>query len=190
VRTAHFSPSDNGRGSDAWARSWTHLRIDRRTLGYCRVTFDHPPVNAITTTTVLELTELVGLIDQDADLNVVVFDSANPAHYLGRYEAEVDPLSRTGMDPWRELPVRLSRVPAVSIASIRGCVGGAGREFVRLCDLRFASRGHTTAGRIDVDRVIADDRLDDEVDQIASRIARLAPEVIARAKADRALPLV
>jgi enoyl-CoA hydratase/carnithine racemase len=153
------------------------------------VTFDHPPVNAITTRTVLELTELVGLIDQDADLNVVVFDSANPAHYLGRYEAEVDPLSRTGMDPWHELAVRLSRVPAVSIASIRGCVGGAGREFVRLCDLRFASRGHTAAGRIDVDRVIADDRLDDEVDQIASRIARLAPEVIARAKADRALPL-
>jgi hypothetical protein len=86
--------------------------------------------------------------------------------------------------------LRLPRVPAVSIESIRGCFGGAGREFVRLCDLHFASRGHTTAGRIDVDRVIADDRLDDEVDQIASRIARLAPEVIARAKADRALPLV
>jgi hypothetical protein len=41
--TTDFSPSDNGRGSDAWAWSWTRVRIDLRTLGYCRVTFDHPP---------------------------------------------------------------------------------------------------------------------------------------------------
>ena len=77
----------------------------------------------------------------------------------------------------------------VSIASIRGLVRGTGREFVRLCDLRFASPEHSTLGQIDVDRVIPDDRLDDEVDRIASRIACLDPEVIAWAKADRALPL-
>lgn len=39
------------------------------------MTFEHPPINTITATTVAEL---VGLIEHDHDLNVVVFDSANP----------------------------------------------------------------------------------------------------------------
>jgi hypothetical protein len=30
-------------------------------LSYCRVTFDHPPINAITRATVAELAEFVGL---------------------------------------------------------------------------------------------------------------------------------
>src|SRR5215207_11155445 len=76
VSTIDASASSNGRGSDAWWRSWTHFSIDRRSPGYCRVTFDHPPINAITATTVAELAELVGLIEEDQDLNVVVFDSA------------------------------------------------------------------------------------------------------------------
>jgi enoyl-CoA hydratase/carnithine racemase len=40
------------------------------------VTFNHSPINTITATTVMELAELVDLIEQDDDLNVVVFDSA------------------------------------------------------------------------------------------------------------------
>jgi len=39
------SPSNNGLGSDAWSRPWTHLGIYRRSAGYCRVTFDHAPMN-------------------------------------------------------------------------------------------------------------------------------------------------
>jgi hypothetical protein len=42
VSTTDTSPSDNRRGSETWFRSWTHLGIDRRSPGYCRVTFDHP----------------------------------------------------------------------------------------------------------------------------------------------------
>jgi enoyl-CoA hydratase/carnithine racemase len=228
VRPTDFSPSDNGRGSDAWARSWTHLGIDRRTPGYCRVTFDHPPINAITATTVLELAELVGLIDQDADLNVVVFASANPAFYLAHYEVESDtavrPLGFAWTDAWLDLLVRLSRAPVVSIASIRGRALGAGNEFALACDLRFASRENTSVGRFEVadlsqgtepiarlsrlagrgraleiflagdldgpraeqygfvNRLIADEQLDDEVDRIASRLARCDHRVIARAK--------
>src|SRR5688500_9566901 len=68
-------PSPNGRSPQS---SWTHLRVDRASPRYCRVTFHHPPINTITATTVSELTELVGLIEADPDLNVVVFDSANP----------------------------------------------------------------------------------------------------------------
>jgi enoyl-CoA hydratase/carnithine racemase len=207
------SPSDNGRGSEAWARSWTHFSVDRRSPCYCRVTFDHPPINTITATTVAELAEVVGLIEQDHDLNVVVFDSANPDFYLAHYDTEQDPSvsfalppSPTGMHAWLNLLVRLSRVPVVSIASIRGRARGAGSEFVLACDLRFASRENTLIGQFEVgsvagdfdgpraerygyvNRVIADDQLDDEVDQIASRLALFDPDVIARTKSCVRLP--
>ena len=233
MTTVDSSPSDNGRGSDAWSRPWTHLGIDRRSAGYCRVTFDHPPMNVITATTVLEVAELVGLIEQDSDLNVVVFDSANPRFYLTHHDPEHDsartvalPVGSTGTGAWPDLLVRLSRAPVVSIASIRGRVRGAGSEFVLACDLRFASRENTLLGRFEVgtglipgagptarlvrlagrgraleillaadaldgpraeqygyvNRAVADDRLDDEVDRIASRLACSDHDVIARTK--------
>jgi enoyl-CoA hydratase/carnithine racemase len=213
--------SSNGRGSDSWAWSWTHLRIDRRSPGYCRVTFDHPPINAIAATTVAELAELVGLIEEDPDLNVVVFDSANPDFYLADFDTEP-----TGMHAWVDLLVRLSRAPVLSVASIRGHARGAGSEFVLACDLRFASRENVLLGHFEVgtgvvpgggpsarlarqvgrgraleillvaddldgpraerygyvNRLIADDQLDGEVDQIASRLARFDHEAIARTK--------
>jgi enoyl-CoA hydratase/carnithine racemase len=158
VSTIDISPSSNGRGSDAWSESWTHLRVDRRSAGYCRVTFDHPPINAVTATTVAELAELFDLIEQDPDLNVVVFDSANPDFFLGHRDVE-DDLGRA----WLDLLARLSRAPVVSIASIRGRARGAGREFALACDMRLAE-------------------LDEEVEAIASRLALLDHDVIARAK--------
>ncbi len=231
--TIDISPSSNGRGSDTWFRSWTHLRIDRRSPSWCRVTFAHPPINTITATTVVELAELVGLIEQDPDLNVVVFDSSNPDFYLAHYDTEHDPgrtaalpAGPTGMHAWLDLLVRLSRAPVVSIASIRGRVRGAGSEFVLACDLRFASRENTLLGQFEVgtgvvpgggpmarlarlagrgraleillvaddfdgpraeqygyvNRVIADDRLDDEVEAIAARLARFDHDALARTK--------
>jgi enoyl-CoA hydratase/carnithine racemase len=197
------------------------------------VTFDHPPINTITATTVIELSELVGLIEQDTELNVVVFDSANPDFFLAHYDTENDPgrtaalpAGPTGMHPWLDLMARLSRAPVVSIASIRGRARGAGSEFVLACDLRFASRENTLLGQFEVgagfvpgggpmarlsrlagrgraleillvaddldgpraeqygyvNRTIADDALDDEVDAIASRLARFEHEAIARTK--------
>jgi enoyl-CoA hydratase/carnithine racemase len=229
-----ITPSRNGSGSDAWLGSWTHFRVDRRSCAHCHVTFDHPPINTITATTVAELAELVGLIEADPDLNVVVFASANPDFYLAHYDVEHDPartaalgVGPTGMHAWLDLLVRLSRAPVVSIASIRGRARGAGSEFVLACDLRFASREDTLVGQFEVgtglvpgggpmarlsrlvgrgraleillvaddldgpraeqygyvNRAIADDDLDADVDAIASRLARFDHEAIARTKA-------
>jgi enoyl-CoA hydratase/carnithine racemase len=149
--------SGNGRGSDLWCESWLHISIERPSPGYCRVTFDHPPINSITSITVAELTELVGLIEQDQDLNVVVFTSANPNFYLAHLDLEDDPRRTArlpsgpaGGNTWLDLLVRLSRTPAVSIASIRGTARGAGSEFVLACDLRFASRENAVLGQLGV----------------------------------------
>ncbi len=233
MSTTDASAANNGRGSETWSRSWMHLRVDRPSPSYCRVTFDHPPINTITATTVLELAELVGLIEHDGDLNVVVFDSANPDFYLAHYDTEHDPgrtaalpVGPTGMHAWLDLLVRLSRAPVVSIASIRGRVRGAGSEFVLACDLRFASRENSVMGQFEVgtgvvpgggpmarlprlvgrgralevllvaddldgpraeqygyvNRAIADDELDDEIETLASRLACFDHDAIARTK--------
>ena len=216
-----------------WPRSWQHLVVDRRSPGYLRVTFDHPPINTITATTVAELAELVGLIEQDPDLKVVVFTSADPDFFLAHYDVENDPartvaLGRgpTGMPAWTDLLARLSRARVVSIAAIRGRARGAGSEFVLAADLRFASRENTLLGQFEVgigvvpggapmarlsrlvgrgraleillvaddvdgpraeqygyvNRAIADDRLDAEVEAMASRLARFDSDAIARTK--------
>jgi enoyl-CoA hydratase/carnithine racemase len=213
--------------------SSTHLTLDRRSPAYWRVTFDHPPINTITATTVGELSELVELIEGDDRLNVVVFDSANPDFFLAHYDIEGDPARTlsmppgpTGMHPWLDLLVRLSRAPVVSIASIRGRARGAGSEFVLACDLRFASRENAVLGQFEVgvgvvpgggpmarlsrlvgrgraleillvaddldgpraelygyvNRVVADDELDAEVERIALRLALFDREAIARTK--------
>lgn len=200
MSTVNGAASANHRGSDTWYRPWTHVSVDRRSVRYCRVTFNHPPINTITATTVIELSELVDLIGEDPDLNVVVFDSANPDFYLAHYDVEPargggagPPSGPTGTRVWDDLLVRLSRAPVVSIASIRGRARGAGSEFVLACDLRFASRENTLLGDLDgpraeqfgyVNRVISDDRLDDEVEAIAARLARFDHAAIARTKSD------
>lgn len=137
--------------------SWTHFALDRRSSTYWRVTFNHPPINTITATTIVELSELVDLIERDSQLNVVVFDSANPSFFLAHYDLEGDPAKTaalppgpTGMNAWLDVTVRLSRAPVVSIAAIRGRARGAGSEFVLACDLRFASRETAVLGQFEV----------------------------------------
>ena len=100
------------------------------------MTFDHPPINTITATTVAELAELVGLIEQDSDLNVVVFDSANPDFYLAHYDIENDPgataalgIGPTGLSAWNDVLVRLARAPWS--ASPRSAAGPRRRTRVR-----------------------------------------------------------
>ena len=154
------SPSSNGRGSPAWAASWTHMSVDRRSPGYCRVTFDHPPINSVTATTAAELAEMTDLIEQDADLNVVVFASANPDVYLAHY----DGAEPAGLSTWADALVRLTRAPAITIAAIRGRVGAAGTEFVLACDLRLAAYEN------------------DEIEAVARRLAALDQEGIRRTK--------
>ncbi len=85
---------------------------------------------------------------------MVVFRSADPDFFV----AHIDVAAKwtdmvpgmTGMHPWLDFLVRLSRAPVISIAAIRGRARGAGSEFALSCDIRFASREKAILGQFEV----------------------------------------
>ncbi|MCW2241143.1 enoyl-CoA hydratase/isomerase family protein [Azospirillum canadense] len=123
------------------------IRLDRRSPQYWRVTFDHPPLNIFGPETIPQLEEIVTALETDADVTVVVFDSAVEGFFLTHYDFLADPEDTTslppgttGLPPLPDMLVRLSRAPVVSIASIRGRATGVGSELALASDMRFASR--------------------------------------------------
>ena len=124
---------------------------------YWRVTFANGPVNLLDPDTVDELAALVDRIDAAPGLTVVVFRSDNPDYFMAHWDLKADRArvasmapGPTGLHPYLDNLVRLSKVPAVTISAIRGRVRGAGSEFVLATDIRFAGDkailGHPEVG--------------------------------------------
>jgi len=72
------------------------------------VTFNHPPVNLVDPEMILDLQALVDRLEHDPDVTVVVFDSANVAHFLGPHDKSrvADTPTAPGpteMHPWLDL---------------------------------------------------------------------------------------
>ena len=113
---------------------------------YWRVTFDNGPVNVLDPDTVDQLAALIERIQKDADLTVVVFRSDKPGYFMAHWDflsdnaraAAMQP-GPTGLHPYADNVVRLSRLPVATISEIRGRARGAGSEFVLATDIRFAS---------------------------------------------------
>jgi len=113
---------------------------------YWRVTFDNGPVNVLDPDTVDQLATLIERIQKDADLTVVVFRSDKPGYFMAHWDflsdnarvAGMQP-GPTGLHPYADNVVRLSRLPVATISEIRGRARGAGSEFVLATDIRFAS---------------------------------------------------
>jgi enoyl-CoA hydratase/carnithine racemase len=123
------------------------ILLTKQSPAYWRVTFDHPPLNIFGPETIPQLNEIITALENDADVKVVVFDSAVEGFFLTHYDfvAPVEDTTRlppgpTGLKPLPDMLVRLSRAPVVSIASIRGRATGVGSELALACDMRFASR--------------------------------------------------
>jgi enoyl-CoA hydratase/carnithine racemase len=119
--------------------------VEEISQSYWRVTFENGPVNLLDADSVEELAELIGRIEEAPGLTVVVFDSANPDFFMAHWDLRADrarvaamAAGPTGLHPYLDNFVRLSRVPAVTISSIRGRARGAGSEFVLATDIRFA----------------------------------------------------
>ena len=128
------------------ATTTPQLRLNRRSPSFWSVTIDNPPLNVMGPEMVREFQKLIDEIETDEALKVVVFDSAvdgfflNHSDFKARLEDLVSlPAGRTGLPPWPDFLVRLTRTPVVSIAKIRGRATGNGSELTLACDTAFAS---------------------------------------------------
>ena len=123
------------------------IRVMRRSPAYWRVTIDNPPINVMGPQMVKEFQELIGALEADEQVRVVVFDSAVEAYFLNHsdFVAKLEdltsmPAGPTGLPPWPDFLVRLTHLPVASIALIRGRATGNGSEIALACDMAFASR--------------------------------------------------
>ncbi len=129
--------------------------IDMRADAYWCITFNNPPINLINPESIRELSSIVDSLEASENLSVIVFDSANTDFFMARYdlaraaETPVTP-GKTGLPMWIDLTTRLSRLPVISIACIRGRARGVGSEFALACDLRFASKENALLGQPEV----------------------------------------
>jgi enoyl-CoA hydratase/carnithine racemase len=113
---------------------------------YWRVGFDNGPVNVLDPDTIEQLGALIERIEKDPDLTIVVFRSEKPGYFMAHWDFLADNTrvvnmapGPTGLHPYLDNFVRLSRLPVATISEIRGRTRGAGSEFVLATDIRFAS---------------------------------------------------
>ena len=122
------------------------FHVDAVSPSYWRVTFDNGPVNLLDPDTLDQLGALVERIETDPDLTVVVFRSDTPGYFMAHWDFLADNArvagmrpGPTGLHPYLDNFVRLSKLPVATISLIRGRARGAGSEFVLATDIRFAS---------------------------------------------------
>jgi enoyl-CoA hydratase/carnithine racemase len=133
------------------------IRLTKHSPAYWRVTFANPPLNIVGPVEVRRLVQILDEIEADPRVKVVVFDSAVPGYFMAHYDL-LKPLEDstgmapgpTGMHPVPDLMVRLARLKAVTISSIRGRTSGIGSELVLATDMRFASREKAKLSQFEV----------------------------------------
>ncbi len=123
------------------------IRLKRSSSAYARITFDNPPLNVMGPRLVQEFREIMAEVEADDEIKVLVFDSAVEGIFLNHSDFRADmkdltsmPQGPTGLEAWPDILVRLTRLPVVSIALIRGRATGNGSELSLACDMSFASR--------------------------------------------------
>ena len=122
------------------------IRLAQRSPAYWRVTIDNPPINVMGPEMVRQFQQIINALESDEHVRVLVFDSAvdsyflNHSDFLVRLEDLTDlPPGTTGLPPWPDFLMRLTRAPVASIALIRGRATGNGSELALACDMSFAS---------------------------------------------------
>jgi enoyl-CoA hydratase/carnithine racemase len=58
------------------------IRVTRQSPAYWRVTIDNPPINVMGPEMVREFQKVMGALEADEDVKVVVFDSAVDGYFL------------------------------------------------------------------------------------------------------------
>ena len=95
-----------------------------KTPGAWTITFSNPPINMFVPTTIIELGALLGDLEADPSVKVVVFQSAHPDFFVAHLDLPKAAEQPEVLGLWRDVVLRLSSAPIVSIAKVRGRTRG------------------------------------------------------------------
>ena len=122
------------------------------TDGVATVVLDHPPVNTLDGTMMLELHDLLGThFRHDDSVRVIVFESAHPEFFLAHVDFgifESYPALEAVKKDFPHVNVHqgigelLRSQPQISIVKLAGIARAGGAEFVAAADMTFAGRTH------------------------------------------------
>jgi enoyl-CoA hydratase/carnithine racemase len=139
-------------------QSYRTLRVTGSDGGVLSVVIDAPPMNLIGPELVRDLVTLLGELESDEDIRVMVLESADPEYFVphvdltkvAEYTAEAAQAGGPDDASLGMLWHKLSELPVVTIAKLRGRARGAGSELALACDMRFAARENAVLGQPEI----------------------------------------
>ena len=122
------------------------------------VIINNPPINLMTPQLYNELRGLCIEVEEDDNLSVVVFKSANSDFFIAHFDVEAilafptdqEPERSEELNPFHQMCERVRTMDKVTIAQIEGRVGGGGSEFASSMDMRFGVVGRTVINQMEV----------------------------------------
>jgi len=114
-------------------QTYRTLRVARSDEGVLRVVIDAPPMNLIGPELVRDLVTLLGELESDEDIRVMVLESADPEYFVphvdltkvAEYTAEAAKAGGPDDASLGMLWHKLSELPVVTIAKLRGRARGS-----------------------------------------------------------------
>jgi enoyl-CoA hydratase/carnithine racemase len=130
------------------------LRV-RRDGGVATVTIDHPPINLFDLPLIAEMDRVGRELEADADVRVVVLESANPDFFIAH--ADVAMIERlphgerpTAPHGFHRMVERFRTMPKATIGKIEGRARGGGSELLLSLDMRFGALGRAVLAQPEV----------------------------------------
>jgi enoyl-CoA hydratase/carnithine racemase len=139
-------------------QTYRTLRVAESDEGVLSVAIDAPPMNLIGPELVRDLVRLLSEVASGRDVRVMVLESVDSEYFVphvdltrvAEYTAEAAKAGGPDDASLGMLWHKLSELPVVSIAKLRGRARGAGSELALACDMRFAARENAILGQIEV----------------------------------------
>lgn len=113
--------------------------------GVATVVIDNPPLNLITSVLFRSLAKCSAQLAGDDEVRVVVLRSAVPGFFIAHFDVEAigsfptdgPAIEEPELGGFDRMCEAFRTMPKVTIAELRGRVGGGGAEIAAACDMRF-----------------------------------------------------